>query len=334
MWDFIPEQASSIAPEIDRLYAVLITLSAAFAIPIVFLIIYFGVKYRRGSKADRSRPIAHHTGLELTWIVVPLILALGVFSWSAVLFFRMQRPPTGVLEMHAVGKQWMWKFQHPTGQREINTLHVPVGQPIKLTMISQDVIHSFYVPAFRVKMDVLPGRYTTVWFEATKAGEYHLFCAEYCGADHSRMIGSVIAMSPSDYEAWLATGGVQTGEAPGGSLAAQGEQLFQQLGCSGCHAMGGGGIGPSLAGIYGQPVPLQDGSTVIADDAYIRESIYNPNAKIVAGYQALMPSYQGQISEEQVLQLVEYIKSLGNADGSAAEESTPEPAAPQATATP
>ena len=226
----------------------------------------------------------------------------------------MSRTPARAINIYVVGRQWMWKFQHPSGQREINELHVPLGQPIRLVMASQDVIHSFYVPAFRIKMDVIPGRYTETWFEATKTGEYHMHCTEYCGAQHATMGGRVVVMEPVQYQAWLS--GASGREATGttdepASLAAAGEATFQQLGCSGCHRPDGGGAGPSLVGIFGQPQPLEGGQTAIADEQYIRESILRPNVQIVAGYQPIMPSYEGQISEEQLLQLIEYIRSQG-----------------------
>jgi cytochrome c oxidase subunit 2 len=227
-----------------------------------------------------------------------------LFVWGAMVFFHAQRPPRGAIEIYAVGKQWMWKFQHMDGQREINELHVPIGQPVKLTMISQDVIHSFFVPAFRVKQDVLPGRYTTVWFQATRTGRYHLFCAEYCGTQHSGMIGSVVVMEPAQYQAWLSGGG---GE---GSLAQSGEKLFQDLACNTCHRSDSGARGPDLAGIFGSQVTLQAGQKLVADEAYIRESILNPQAKLVMGFQPIMPTFQGQVSEEGLMSLVAYIKSL------------------------
>jgi cytochrome c oxidase subunit 2 len=248
-----------------------------------------------------------------------------VFFWGAFLYVQMRTPPARTLDVYVIGKQWMWHVQHPNGKRENNELHVPIGQPVKLIMTSQDVIHSFYIPAFRVKQDVLPGRYTIMWFEATKPGEYHLFCAEYCGTEHSLMIGRVVAMPLADYERWLATpgpvvlpdGSIDTGQPTitanlGDPMAAAGSQLFTSLGCAGCHAMAGGGVGPSMQGLYGATEKMADGSTVTADENYLRESILNPNAKIVAGYPAVMPSYQGQISEDQLNQLIAYIKSLAD----------------------
>jgi len=218
------------------------------------------------------------------------------------LYADMRRPPAaGALEINVTGKQWMWKVQHPGGQREIDELHVPAWRPVKLVMTSQDVIHDFSIPAFRVKQDVLPGSYVTQWFTATKPGEYHLFCAEYCGTMHSGMVGRVVVMPPAEYDAWLA--GVTPDEPP----AASGARLFASLGCAQCH----GQNAPTLAGLYGRPVTLADGKTVIADEEYLRESIENPPARIVAGFEPRMPSFRGQLTDEQLGQLVAYIKSLG-----------------------
>lgn len=300
-----PEQASTVAGRVDALYYYLVGVSVFFSVLIFLLVFYFAVKYRRRDPNYVPPAIHGSTRLEVFWSVVPLALAMVMFGWGAKLFFEMQRPPAETLEIQVVGKQWMWKIQHPQGPREINELHVPVGVPVKLTMISEDVIHSFYIPAFRVKMDVLPGRYTTLWFEATKTGEYHLFCAEYCGTQHSGMIGRVVVMEPLDYQNWLAGG------PPAESLEQAGERLFSQMQCNTCHFAGPGARGPLLEGVFGSPVRLADGRTVTADENYVRESILNPAAKVVAGYRPVMPTYAGQLSEEQVLQLVAYIKSLG-----------------------
>jgi cytochrome c oxidase subunit 2 len=227
-----------------------------------------------------------------------------MFAWGAKVYVNLERPPADAMVINVVGKQWMWKLQHPEGVREINTLHIPVGRPIKLVMTSQDVIHSFFVPAFRTKQDVLPGRYTTSWFEAKQKGRFHIFCAEYCGTDHSKMIGEVVAMEPAEYQAWLA--GTVSDVPP----AVAGEKLFYSYNCQTCH----GQRAPTLAGLYNRRVRLADGSTVLADDNYIRESILNPAAKIVAGYPgSLMPTYQGQLTEDQLLELIAYIKSLNTA---------------------
>jgi cytochrome c oxidase subunit 2 len=229
-----------------------------------------------------------------------------MFVWGAQVFFHLTRPPAGAMEIYVVGKQWMWKAQHLDGAREINELHVPVGRPVKLIMGSEDVIHSFFIPDFRVKADVIPGRYNTMWFTATKAGRYHLFCTQYCGTKHSAMIGWVTAMEPSDYQAWLSGGGPA-----GGSMAENGAKLFQDLACATCHLENGQGRGPVLKGVYGKPVQLQGGQTATVDDAYIRESVLNPQAKIVNGFQPIMPTFQGLVTEEQLLQLIAYIKSIG-----------------------
>ena len=310
---FLPDQASTFSRQVDTIYLVLIGLSTIFTVPIVLLIVYFAIKYRRGSKADRSRSHVSQK-LEYAWMAGLFFLALPVFIWSASVYFDMFRPPPEGMEIFVVGRQWMWKFQHPTGPREINQLHVPVGRVIKLTMTSEDVIHSFYVPAFRLKHDVIPGRYTTIWFEATKTGTYHLFCAEYCGTEHSEMIGQVTVMEPADYQAWLTNGSQAEPGAPqtSASMADAGQQLFQRAGCASCHTADGNGPGPPLAGVFGSQVQLESGEIVVADENYIRESIVNPNAKIVHGRQPIMPSFQGQLSEEQILQLIAYIKSLGS----------------------
>jgi len=301
-----PEQASTIARSVDQIYFALTTVSGLMALLIFFTIVYFCFKYRRGKPANRSPARLPQMTIEVTWIVIPLLLFMGLFAWGANVYFVQQRSPPGALELNVIGKQWMWKVQHPEGNREINELHVPRGRIVKLTMASQDVIHSFYLPSFRTKMDVVPGRYTTEWFQATKIGNYHLFCAEYCGTKHSGMVGHVIVMDPAEYETWLAQG------SPGSTLAQAGERRFRELGCSGCH-MGSSIVrAPPLEGLYGKPVPLQNGQIVVADEGYIRDSILLPNAQITAGYDAVMPSFQGHITEEELLEIIAYIKSLGS----------------------
>src|SRR6059036_230848 len=302
---FIPEKASTVAGSVDALYFFLVGISIAFALLIAGLEIYFAVKYRRRAPDEIPGPVASSMKLEMTWIVIPFLISMVMFGWGASLFFKIYRPPKEALDIYVVGKQWMWKLQHLDGQREINTLHVPVGRKIKLIMTSEDVIHSFFVPAFRIKADVLPGRYTSVWFEATKPGRYHLFCAEYCGTSHSGMGGWVTVMEPADYEGWLSGGRAE------GSLASTGEKLFQDLACVSCHRSDIQGRGPALKGLFNRPVRLEGGQTVIADEGYIRESILNPRAKLVAGFPPIMPTFQGQITEEQLLQLLTYIKSIG-----------------------
>ncbi|MBI1881347.1 MAG: cytochrome c oxidase subunit II [Chloroflexi bacterium] len=310
MWNFplFPDQASTIASGVDGVYFLLVGLSLFFAIAVFFFILFFAIKYRRGSRADRSGLVFESSKLEFTWSFIPLVLALTVFVVQATAYFNLYRSPIDALEIYIVGKQWMWKAQHPEGQDEINELHVPLNRPVRLIMTSQDVIHSFYIPAFRVKQDVLPGRYTSIWFQATKTGTFHLFCAEYCGTDHSAMGGSVIVIPQAEYEQWLAG---DSGNVP---LAEAGEALFQQLGCATCHQADERGRGPSLVGVFGQEVELEGGQTVTADEEYLRESVLNPRAKIVAGYTSIMPTYQGQISDEGLQQIVAYLKSL-TADG-------------------
>lgn len=301
-----PEQASTHAPYVDLLYFFLIAMSVAITAVISICILYFAIKYRKGNlKVDRTVTSYSSLTLELTVSAVLLFVSMILFFWGAWLFFSTYRDPAGAMEIHSVAKQWMWKFQHGNGRREINTLHVPIGQAIKMTMISEDVIHSFFVPAFRVKRDVLPGSYSTCWFEPLRTGEFHLFCAEYCGTNHSRMIGRVIVMDPIEYQQWL--GGEDAKETP----IAAGEQLFNELRCVTCHRPTSEmGRCPPLAGVYGHEVKLTKGATVIADDSYLRESILRPQAKIVEGYEPLMPSYDGQLNEEQLIQLISYIKSL------------------------
>lgn len=299
-----PEQASTVAPLVDGLYLFLVVLTGAVSLLIWFVIFYFAIKYRRRPDNELAQEQEPPMALEMTWTVLPTIIFIVIFIAGAWVFFRLQRVPTNAIEVYATGRQWMWKFQHPTGQREINSLHVPVGRPIKITMSSEDVIHSLWFPAFRVKLDVLPNRYRDMWFQATKTGRYHLFCAEYCGTQHSGMIGWVEVMEPTEYQKWLA-GGAE------GSLASQGEKLFQKYACNSCHLDVSSGRGPTLAGLYGKPQPLVDGTTVIVDDNYIRESILDPAAKVAAGYQPIMPVFKGQVSEDDLVRLLAYLRSVG-----------------------
>jgi cytochrome c oxidase subunit 2 len=298
-----PEQASSVAGHVDALFFFILGVTGFFTILIAVLVIYFAIKYRRRSEAEVPRPTVGSTKLETAWSVIPLGIALFIFGWGASVYFELVRPADDAIEIYVVGKQWMWKLQHPDGQREINELHVPLGQPVKLTMISEDVIHSFFVPAFRIKADVLPGRYTTAWFTATQLGRHHLFCAEYCGSQHSGMIGSVVVMEPAEFQSWLDSRAE-------GSPALEGRKLFLKLQCVTCHAADALSRAPTLEALYGRAVPLRDGSKIIADEAYLRESIVRPAAKIVAGYEPIMPTYQGQVTEEQLLQLIAFIKAL------------------------
>jgi cytochrome c oxidase subunit 2 len=300
---FWPARASAAAGNVDALYIFLVVVSALMVTLIFTMVIVFAIRFRRRA-GRRAEQVEGSAALEITWSVIPFCVFMVFFVWGASVYFREHTPPRDAAEVYTVAKQWMWKFEHQEGQRELNELHVPVGRDMKMIMISQDVIHSFYVPAFRIKQDVLPGRYTTIWFRATKAGTYHLFCAEYCGTLHSGMIGWVVVMEPRDYQAWLSGGGNQP-------LAVTGQKLFSELGCSTCHRFDTQGRGPNLTGVYGKPVLLEDGRTVMADENYIRESILSPNAKIVNGFKPIMPTFQGLVSDEQLSALVAYVKSLG-----------------------
>jgi cytochrome c oxidase subunit 2 len=300
---FFPEQASTIAPNVDALYAFLVLVTAFFSLGIAVAIVYFAVKYRRRSEDHIPGPVHGGLLLEITWSGIPLILSMIMFAWGAAIFFQESKPPADSMEIYVTGKQWMWKLQHMEGQREMNELHIPVNRNIKLTLTSEDVLHDFFVPAFRTKTDVVPGKYTTEWFRATKVGAYHIFCAEYCGTRHSNMIGTVYVMEPADYANWLSSGGAQ------GSMAQRGEQLFQQFGCVNCHQTDGQGRCPNLVGLYGKPVRTNHG-IVTADSSYVRESILTPGAKIVEGYENIMPTFQGIVSEEGLQQLIEYVKSI------------------------
>ena len=327
-----PEAASTMASRVDGLYLFLVGLTVFSTIVIAVLIAVFMIKYKSSSPDSIGARIHGGMALEIIWSVVPLIICMGIFVWGARIFFAMARPPAETMNVYVVGKQWMWKFQHLDGQREINELHVPVGRPVKLIMTSEDVIHDVFVPAFRVKADVIPGRYSHLWFEATKPGTYHLFCAEYCGTHHSGMTGQVIAMEPEAYQAWL-IGAVQEG-----SLASAGGKLFQDLACNTCHRPDEQARGPALQNLFGKHVSLQSGETVLADEAYVRESILMPGAKVTAGFQPIMPTFQGLVSEEGLLELIEYVKSLKadspvqaarpNTSGPAPNESAPAPNPP------
>jgi cytochrome c oxidase subunit 2 len=301
---FFPQQASEQAATIDALYFFLVAVSAFFTLLIAVLVTVFAIKFRRRHDTEIGYAIHGSLALELLWTFIPLGITMVMFVWGAQVFFHMTRAPKGAMEIYVVGKQWMWKAQHMSGASEINELHVPVGQPVKLTMGSEDVIHSFFIPAFRTKADVIPGRYNTMWFTATKPGKYHIFCTQYCGTKHSAMIGTVTALEPEAYQAWLSRG------AATGTMAEKGAKLFADLSCNTCHLDNAQGRGPVLKGIYGKQALLTTGQTVAVDDAYIRESVLNPQAKIVAGFQPMMPTFQGLVTEEQLLQLITYVKSL------------------------
>ena len=306
MWpvsSLVPEQASTLAPRVDQLYWFIIAVTAFFGILVTVLVIYFAVKYRTDDPLKVGAPITGSIPLELGWSIIPFIISIVIFAWAADVFFDLHRPPDQTLEIYATGKRWMWKFQHLDGRSEINELHVPIGRAIKVTFTSEDVLHSLYFPAFRTKADAIPGRYSSVWFTPTKVGEYHIFCAEYCGTRHSGMVGSVTVMEPTEYQAWL-TGSTE------GPLSVRGERLFADLACNTCHRSDGTGRGPSLEAKFGTEERLATGAVVRVDESYVRESILNPQLKLVAGYQPLMPTFQGLVNEESVMALVEYVKSL------------------------
>ncbi|HKU16069.1 MAG TPA: cytochrome c oxidase subunit II [Steroidobacteraceae bacterium] len=299
--------ASSLGRTVDALFLSLLGITGVVAIAVATLIVFFAVRYRAGSKADRSNPPVRARWIEICWTVTPLAIFIGLFVWSSLVFSDFYRPPADAMRIHVLARQWMWKLEHDNGRREINELHVPAGQPVELIMTSQDVIHSFFVPAFRVKQDVLPGRYTSLWFTATRAGRFNLFCAEYCGTDHSNMHGSVVVMQPADFAAWLAA-------TPGDQdLASRGFEIYRRAGCSGCHEATSTVHAPSLVGLFGRTVQLSGGGSLVADDNYIRDSILLPDKHVAAGFAPVMPSYQGQLDEEDIRALIAYIASQRSA---------------------
>lgn len=315
MWDFPlhPARASSLATSVDILFYSWLALAGLVTFAIALLIVWFAVKYRHGSRANRDmasgaelRRQSHR--IEIAWIVTPLILFAVMFTWAADLYYVHAAPPANATEVYVVGKQWMWKLEHAGGRREIDELHVPAGRPIKLIMTSQDVIHSFFMPVFRIKQDVLPGRYTMLWFTATRPGDYHVFCSQYCGTDHARMIGHVVVMEPAAFARWLASGNGSQ------SMAQEGAARFRQYGCSGCHGASASVHAPKLEGLFGRRVQLSDGSSVVADERYLHDSVMLPRKDVVAGYEPIMPSFQGQIAEDDLLDIIEYIKSLKDAE--------------------
>lgn len=299
----LPEKASTFAESVDPLYWFLILFVGGFFVVVCGVILYWGTKYRKREGDGRKSYHPHSTGLELAWTAVLVVIAMFIFAWGAILFFQAYDVPENALEINVMGKQWMWKVRHSNGKREVNELHVPLGQPVKLIMTSQDVIHSFFVPAFRLKQDVLPAKYTHMWFTATKTGEFPLFCAEYCGTEHSTMGGKVVVMEPQEYAKWL-------GGTDGETALSSGARLFERMGCSSCHAVGDKSRGPLLENIYGSEVTLTTGEKVTVDDQYLRESILNPSARVLSGFSPLMPSFKNQLEEEEILNLITYIKSL------------------------
>ncbi|HEV8593307.1 MAG TPA: cytochrome c oxidase subunit II [Pyrinomonadaceae bacterium] len=309
-----PDQASTFAWQVDLLYAYLIVVSIAFTIPIVLAIFFFGIKYREKEKYATPEEIHGSITLETVWSIIPFVVSMTIFLGGAIVFYNQYRVPDDPdMEVYVVGKQWMWKVQHNTGQREINELHVPVNTKVKLTMTTEDVLHDFFIPAFRTKADVVPGRYTYLWFEATKPGKYHLYCAEYCGLNHSGMGGYVYVMEQKDFDNWL------SGNVSGQTPIEMGRDLFEnKLGCASCHAGGPAQRGARLEGIFNKDVKLVGGDTVKADEAYIRNSILNPSSQVVEGFQPIMPTFKGQVTEEQLVGLVAYIKSLSGITGNTA----------------
>jgi cytochrome c oxidase subunit II len=305
-FQFFPEQASKTAGQVDTLLICLVLVTGTITFGIAAVMIFFLAKYRKRVAADRTPPKSGSLPVEVTWSVIPFFIFLGFFGWGAKIYFDESEVPKNAMEVHVIGKQWMWKLEHLQGKREIDQLHVPLGQTVKLMMTSEDVIHSFFMPAFRIKEDVLPGRYTTQWFEATRLGTYPIFCAQYCGTNHALMIGQVIVMTPTDFAAWLKTGRETV------SVAQRGERLFHSFGCSGCHAAQAAVRAPLLEGIYGSQVPLADGRIVHADERYLRDCILIPNTQVVAGFDPVMPSFQGRISEDDLFAIITYLKSIGS----------------------
>jgi cytochrome c oxidase subunit II len=296
--------AASTGAQSDLLLLGLLVVSLAVLALVFGLMLLYAVRYRHNSPIDRGALGDKSFGFEISWTIATLVIFFGLFIWGSVIYVDLYQPPTNALKIYVVAKQWMWKIEHGGGQREINALHVPINTPIELIMTSEDVIHDFFVPAFRVKRDVLPGQYETMWFRPDRIGTYHLFCSQFCGTAHSNMTGDVVVMSAQDYAGWLTTNDA------GDTLAAQGKLLFVRYGCAGCHLGEGTVRAPSLAGLYGSPVPLSDGTTVIADDRYIRDSIMQPKQQIVASYEPIMPSFANVIGEDDLVRLVAYIHAL------------------------
>ena len=326
----MPTQASTFAWEVDALYLLLVGMTLVISLAIAGLELYFAIKYRRRHAGEVPPEVHESMLLEIVWIVIPFFIVMGIFVWGASIYFRLYRPPKEALEIFITGKQWMWRAQHPDGQREINALHVPLGRRIKLTMTSEDVLHAYFIPEFRTKADVVPGRYTHIWFEPSQTGTFHLFCAEYCGSYHSKMIGNVTVLDPAGYQAWL------SGNETSGNPVQAGQKLFTSLACNTCHKSDGQGRGPVMEGVFGHEVTLSTGQKIVVDEAYVRESILTPRAKVVAGFEPVMPTFQGQVSEESVLQLIAYIKSIGSTgrqEGAGAKAQAPA-ATPSAKATP
>ncbi len=304
-----PPSASNFAAEYDFIFYVLLALTLAFTALVGVLVIYFSAKYRKGTKVDRSRPIYEHLKLELTWTIIPLLLGLVMFFFGARLFIKMRTPPKDATDVYVIGKQWMWHIQHSNGIRENNSLHVAMGKPVKLTCISQDVLHAFYIPAFRQQIHVVPGRYTTMWFTPTQVGTYHLFCGMYCGTQHSEMGGTVVVMEPREFAEWEANGGQSSAPM---SMSQSGAKLFSAKGCNNCHGAEDTMRAPSLVGLMGTTRRFSNASPAKVDESYLRESILRPHQKLTSGYEETMPIYEGQLTEEEIINLIAYMKVLGS----------------------
>jgi cytochrome c oxidase subunit 2 len=302
----LPLDAAASAARLDSLALCLLLLTGAVAAVLLALMIGFSVRYRAGSKADRTHVPKQGLPLEIAWTVIPLLLFLGIYAWGAVDYIKLYQAPANAMPVFVVAKQWMWEAQHRNGRREIGQLHVPLGRPVRLVMTSQDVIHSFFVPDFRIKQDVVPGRYTSIVFTPSRTGEYRLYCAEYCGTEHAMMLGRVVVMQPAAFAQWLESGPHQPG------MAARGYELYRRYGCSGCHDPGSSVHAPDLTGLLGRRVHLADGRELTADEPYIRDSILLPQKDVVAGYAPIMPSFAGQVGEEDILAIIEYIRESGH----------------------
>jgi cytochrome c oxidase subunit II len=317
-----PQQASTSAWQVDMLFLFLLTVCGAVTLLVALLLVSFAIYYRR-RPGDVGNPPETHSSelLEWFWTLTPLLIFVSFFVMGAKVYFDTYRPPSNAATVYVVGKQWMWKFQHPEGQREINTLHVPLGRPTRLLLTSEDVIHSLFIPDFRIHMDLLPERYTSVWFKPTRVGTYRLFCSQYCGTNHAGMTGEVTVMEPADYEKWLHLKAE-------GSMALQGRKVFLKYRCVSCHSADNESRAPVLEDLYEKPVILNDGRVVKADEGYIRESILYPSAKIAAGYENIMPTFKDLISEEEIFQLIAYFKSLKPGKTPSRVEEFPPPSAP------
>ena len=315
---FFPHEASTTARYVDWLLYFLLSVTGFVGLLVAVLLITFAIRYRRRPGTPNPPPVPANPRLELFWTLTPLAIFMVMFVWGATIYFGAYRAPDDAIVIYGIGKQWMWRFQHPEGQREINELHVALGQPFKVVLTSEDVIHSFFVPDFRVHMDVLPARYTSTWFQPTRVGTYHLFCSQYCGTGHANMVGRVVVMEAADYQNWLHLHAE-------GSLALEGRKTFLKYRCLSCHSADQQARAPVLEDLYGSRVALENGSTVIADDDYIREKITNPAAKTVAGWRSIMPTFKGQVSEEEIIQLIAFIRSLHRGQTPRRVESYPPP---------